>query len=645
VYVVVLLGIPSALIVQPLGAAGTPAQIIGICMFGWWLASRLVVHPAPTRAHPVKWLMLVFVLAVLASYLAGMLRPIAYVAETNSADRALLSLCAWCGVVLVMADGISSYARLESLLKVVAGGITCVAILGIVQYTLRLDLASIIQVPGLHPNREFGELVNRAAYQRVTATTSHPIEFGVVLSSALPLVIHFARFSVTKIERRRWWIAVGLVSVALPLSVSRSGALGGLIAVVYLFYTWPRSLKLRALAALAVGGLTMSFVVPGLLGTIRNLFLNASSDPSTQGRTADYAPVLHYTSEHPLFGRGIGTFIPSIYRTLDNAYLGILVEAGVVGLLAFLALFVGSGCVAGSVRRHSPTESVRDLGQSLKAGLAVLAINSATFDALGFSMCAGMIFLLVGATASLWTIQSRDRPVPRLRPATPQRIRWIAAAGVTIVIAFGLAGRGVMNARPEYQAYGAVLLATPTSADQSPLTSSHDLSFTASALRDVLGGSGVREKIRQQCGADYDVALSGGSLMPGTDVIGELGPTLQLVSRAPNASAANAGLSAVMQEAASRVAQFQTRLGIPSRQLIRVVVLQQQSAFAVKGRPSRAELAFVILLVVVGIAYFGVIWHNGIGRTWRIAPRSARVGRRRDHRPGQLVLGTDNDSQ
>ena len=67
-YVVVLLGIPSVLIVKPLGAAGTPAQIIAIGMLAWWLASRVISRQLPERSNPIKWLMFLVSVAVLASY-------------------------------------------------------------------------------------------------------------------------------------------------------------------------------------------------------------------------------------------------------------------------------------------------------------------------------------------------------------------------------------------------------------------------------------------------------------------------------------------------------------------------------------------------------------------------------------------------
>jgi O-Antigen ligase len=604
VYVVALLGIPSALIIRPLGAAGTPAQIIGVALFAFWAASRVVMRPAPLRSNPVKWLLFALAAAFLASYVAGMIRPIAYTAEVNSADRTLLSLMAWCGVSLVLIEGVTSLARLETLLRVVAAGVTAIAVLGIIQFTFSLDLTTIIKIPGLVQNHDFGELVARSAYNRVTATTTHPIEFGVVLSAVLPLVIHFARFSETAAQRRRWWIATMLVAIALPLSVARSAAIGGVIAILYLFYTWPGRLQIKAAIVFVVGILGMSMVVPGLLGTIRGLFLNAATDPSTQGRTADYAPVFQYTAERPIFGRGVGTFIPSIYRTLDNAYLATLVEAGIVGLLVLLVLFVGSGCVAGSVRRHSTSPKVRNLGQSLKAGLAVLAVNAATFDAFGFSMCAGVIFLLIGATGALWQIETGQVPVVLKDPR--RATRWTAAAATTLVALTGVAALHVMAAKPDYQAYGAVLVSPPLDPHQPPFAYSGDTSRTVSVLQDVMRSDAVRDKLGSTA-PDYAVAFGDGSLVVGSDVAGDLSPTLHFAVTAPDVNGANVALRSVMAEARNQLTQMQVRAGVPRTDLLRVDTLQQQPAFPVYGRPTRAKAGLILLLIIATIAFYQLI--------------------------------------
>lgn len=598
-YVVVLMGIPSQLIFKPLGAAGTPSQVIGIGLLAWWLASRLTRRSQPRVPNPIKILLLVFALSILVSYLAGMLRPITYSEEVSSADRALLSLCAWLGVALVIIDGINSRRRLDTLLRTVAGGGSVIAVLGILQFFFKIDLAQYIRIPGLSANHAFGLLLDRSKFRRVTGTTAHPIEFGVVLSSSLPLLLHYARFAATRAERRRWWVATAAVAAVLPMSVARSAILGAAIAIVYLFYTWPGWLQRRALVALVLGAGAMSFAVPGLLGTIRGLFLNASSDPSTAGRTADYAPVIHYVAHRPFFGQGIGTFVPSIYRTLDNQYLGTVVECGIIGLLVLIALFLGSMCVAGSIRRRTDSDATKDLAQSLKAGIAVIAINSATFDTFGFSMASGMIFVLIGSIGALWKLNPHRRFRP-IFPAERERPIKLAVGGYLAVVAlFG--AYQVHAAKPQYQAYGTILL-VPPGQDGVAFASSGQADYMASALFDTMMSRANREQLSAAGVNHYEVSLEGGSLATGTDIIAAGGPSLTLISTALSADRAESGLATVIDEAKTQLARIQSAAGVAAADETTVQVLRQQPAFPVGGKPSRAKLMLLIILAVLGVA-------------------------------------------
>ena len=76
-------------------------------------------------------------------------------------------------------------------------------------------------------------------------------------------------------------------------------------------------------------------IIPGLIGTLRNLFLaiGAGSDSSAQSRTIAFQHAAPLISAHPLFGQGFGTFLPNILFYTDDQYLNSLIEIGAVGLL------------------------------------------------------------------------------------------------------------------------------------------------------------------------------------------------------------------------------------------------------------------------------------------------------------------------
>ena len=645
VYLLALFAIPSALVVRPLGAAGTPAQIIGVGLLVWWFASQLISGPRLEATNPVKWALLFFGAAMLTSYVGGMSRPTGSAIEVNSSDRAMLSLAAWCGVLLVFSDGLASRDRIERVTRLMVAAATGIAILGFLQFFLGVDLASYVRIPGLSANTSFGNLVDRSGYRRVSGTTSHPIEFGVVLAAVLPLAVHAARFAPDVRRQRAWWVASGVIALALPMSVARSGIIGAAIAVLVLFFTWPKRLRLQIAVAGALGAVAMSALVPGLLGTIKSLFLNVGSDPSTQGRTADYAPVWEYIKERPLFGRGLGTFLPELYRTLDNQLLGLAVETGIVGLGSFAVLILTTIAVALRIRSSHADGRTRDLAMSLVAGIAVVAVNSATFDAFGFSMCAGLLFVLLGLVAALWAQGAHHFPaapvgwslrLPFRRETLPMPAWPVRSTIFTVALLFciGSARNEIAGAAPDYRATATVFLAAPQAPSSSGYEAAGRTSLVASLLHDVMTAPPVRQRLSRD-GVEYEMAVADGSLESGTDLVGS-GPTLRIRAIGVTPNLADKGLTQVLDETAAQLAAMQAQANVPQPEAITLRQVQRNDASGVRGRPTRALGAYVLLTSLLGAVGWRAL---GRYRLWLGARRPKDDHPRTSHRASTHATG------
>jgi O-antigen ligase len=150
-------------------------------------------------------------------------------------------------------------------------------------------------------------------------------------------------------------------------------------------------------------------LVPGLLGTIVSMWRNLFADPSTTGRTGDYAILFDVFGDNPVLGRGQFTFIPQYYRIMDNQFLVTLVELGLVGFTALLGLFLTSYLCARGARKRAGALSHQHLGLALSASIAGVFVAYATFDALGFAMVAGLTFLLFGLAGATWQLARGDQ--------------------------------------------------------------------------------------------------------------------------------------------------------------------------------------------------------------------------------------------
>lgn len=403
VYVVLLVGIPSRLVVPQLGSTGTPANMVGLVALFWWASTRLAPGLGSARGlQPLRIALTLFVSSATVSYALAYLKIFDAV-QITAANRAAAVLAAVSGITLLAADGINSKARLDVLLRRLVAAAAAMATLGIVQFFTGLDIASYFQIPGLSPNYEFGAVAQRSIFNRVYATAIHPIEFGVVLSLALPLAIHYAT-SAPK-GRRRWPVLCAvLIAFALPTSVSRSAVLALMAGVVMLFVGWTWKQRRQGLVVAFVFIAMVRATVPGLIGTMISLFTNISGDPSTTGRTDDYAYVGEYIKRAPAFGRGMFTFLPDQFTTLDNQLLLTTVEMGFVGLFALLLLYMVGICCARGARRRSADATTRQLGQALAGSILGAMLTAATFDELSFPMVTGLLFLLLGCAGALWRL-------------------------------------------------------------------------------------------------------------------------------------------------------------------------------------------------------------------------------------------------
>lgn len=405
-YLVVLFGVPSGQVVGPLGGAGSPAQIMGLVLAIWWAAYRLSQTAALSGGpQPIRRAALLFGASVLASYIAAATRPIADV-ELRAADRGLLGLVAWLGILLATMDGVPSRLRLEVLIRrlVAAGG--ALATLGILQYFTHRAFVDLIHIPGLSANSALVGVFSRNGISRPAGTALHPIEFGVVLTMVLPLAIHLAIHETARSWYRRWY-PLGAIALAIPMSVSRSAIVGTALVLAVLVPTWSGPLRRRAVVV-GVAALPVIYIsAPGLLGTLRNLFTGIGSDSSALSRTGSYQLAGEFISRAPIFGRGFGTFLPE-YRILDNQYLLTTIETGLVGVLALLGLFVTGFISSRQIRRWSTDSVTRDLAQSLAAALATGGVSFALFDTLSFPMAASLVFLLLGCAGALRRLTRPD---------------------------------------------------------------------------------------------------------------------------------------------------------------------------------------------------------------------------------------------
>lgn len=419
IYILLLLCIPSDRKIDALGGAGSPATIFALVSLVWWCWDR-IQRPRPRLQptnQPLRGAAVLFLGSVFVSY--GVSSTMALpVTEGSVADMGILRVVAFAGVLLVANDGIPSHERLLTLLRrccLLAG---FYASLGIAQFATGLSFVDRIPLPGLSQSAGDGIDI-RSGFVRPEATAMHPLEYAVVLTMLLPLCLTFAIHDRQRSALLRWF-PVAAIATSAALSVTRSALVGMVVVVLILFPTWPAAVRAKLGACLVLGAAAIYLMIPGMAGTVLGLF--SGGDTSVSSRTDSYGTALSFMEISPWFGRGYGTFLPS-YRILDNQYLSLAIEIGVVGLAAVLLVLVLAMVLAAmSGKRHKDSLS-RSLGLALFAAMAGGALLTAFFDSFSFSQAGSLLFFVAGLCGAYWNtaprrgaIEASKTPPLRRRP-------------------------------------------------------------------------------------------------------------------------------------------------------------------------------------------------------------------------------------
>ncbi|GAA0952497.1 O-antigen ligase family protein [Nonomuraea longicatena] len=419
-YILILLCTPAALIVRGLPLSVTPAAVLGFFGLVMWMLTHFTGNLGVAKGRNMARTGLFLFLTVnLTAYGYGTYHWLPS-DELNMADQLLFLTLANLGIGLLVCDGVRGIDRLNTVLKAAVVGGAIIGVVGAIQFVTGFDVTRYMVLPGLRLSWEDLYVFERGTVRRVSATTAHPIEFGVVCAMLLPLAAHYAMRAKTLGEPfLRWWACTALIGAGLMFSVSRSAVLSLIVigAVLVSGWTWRR--RLRALGLLLAFLVVMRVAVPGLLGTFVGLFTNFFTDSSVQYRTHDYDLAFAEIGEHLWLGRASGTWYAPKYQVFDNQFIQSAIDTGLIGAAVYVLMLALAAAAGLRARRLSTDPHVRDLGLTLGGVMLAPIVASATFDLLSFATVTGLAFLLIGAAGALLRTAREAQPMQGSGPASP----------------------------------------------------------------------------------------------------------------------------------------------------------------------------------------------------------------------------------
>lgn len=604
-YLLVLLGIPSALRIPALGLAGSPSTVYGLLALGWWvwtvLARRRGRRPASARFLLIG--LGAFGVCVALSYIAANLLSLPD-GDVNQADAGVLRLAGAVGIVLVALDGLRDRMAQWRLVRWATTLGAAYGTLGLAQFLTRESFIDRLSLPGLSATAPLG-VETRAGFVRAVGTAWHPLEYAAVLCLLLPLALCFA-LRETRLPFLVRWYPAGVLAACAALSVSRTALIGLALAVILLLPTWPRGVRWGVGLLALVAGSGMLLTVPGMIGTIRGLF--SGEDSSLASRTQGSSEVLGYLAQSPVVGRGLGTF-QADYHILDNQYLLLLIEVGVLGLAVLLAVLLGTVLTALVARRRTADPAERALGAAFIVALTLGLALSASFDSFSFPQAVGLLFLMLGLCGA-FAAGPRPDPVPDgggLGAAVLRR--WWAAA---LVIAGLLPVASALGDVPgRYTASADVLFLPPTTSVGSRNTLNQEVAngiYLAAIVAKELGRNLADEQPHPVSGEFYGVGMRKGIWVRLPDQGGQWQRDFkQALVRIDVVGGSSQEVLSRLDDAVARIDQkvieWQSRLGVHDDARVTTRLspqLPQAVHHPIRGR--RAQAAGAAVALVLGVA-------------------------------------------
>jgi O-antigen ligase/polysaccharide polymerase Wzy-like membrane protein len=356
-----------------------------VLLAGLWLLSvRAVRNPWPRRLSPIHWAFGVFV-AVAAISIVVQGETLVRIGEMDLATKQLALLVSY-AVFFALAASILRASEVTKMLKamLVLACLTAVAV--VVEYRLGINpfhdwIGPLF--PGYVRPEGIGG-VDSIGREQIYGPGVHPLAAAVMFSMTLPFALAWLLEAKERQQRILYGFAVVLLIAGAMATQKKTAMVGPLVCILVLAAYRPRQmLRLAPLALVLV--VVVHFTAPGALGGVIDQFSPGSVNKvnTTQDRVNDYQAITPDIAEHPLLGRGYGSYDQKKHRILDNLYLTLAIGVGLAGLIAYLAILVTSFLEANRIARAGDPDRGPP-AMAASASICVALVSGALLDFLSF---------------------------------------------------------------------------------------------------------------------------------------------------------------------------------------------------------------------------------------------------------------------
>lgn len=339
---------------------------------------------------------------------------------THQADAGTLMTVAYAAYALVLYYGMAVVGQGKNGLRTM--------------YVLIITLVIIIAGYALlefflDRNILFGDLVQdqvpdpERGYHRSGSTLGHPVVLGLFLVQAAPFLIY--KYASVSIKRKRllWGGIIVLIFLALEVTLTKGAWItGGILGAAMIAWLWRRQAARKPMIMLLVS-ISLVLVVFTFVfqDSIRaGVSSKARMSESFSPRLYMWEKVPAAFAANPVFGAGMWQGVDELYRVrpvdawmknppkaIDNQFLTLLVEHGVVGSLLAGAAVVLIGLQAWKLLRAGGSFAMWAV--PIVISLSAVLIDGVTFESMMIWPNMVIFWLLAGALRAMIELKEKGR--------------------------------------------------------------------------------------------------------------------------------------------------------------------------------------------------------------------------------------------
>jgi len=346
-------------------------------------------------------------------------RDIHQLQEWQLAVKKLLLLASYASLFLVVASSVRR-TEVRAFMSYTLVLASLCAIGTIIEYRFSMNvfyMASDAALPGIFSVGDVDSaLVDEIGRRDVRGPAQASLEAVAMMAMALPIALARLIQASERRERIKYALMTAIVMAGIVATFRKSAFLAPIsVGLTIAYFRRRELLKLAPLGIVLV--LMIQVLSPGALtGVAGQLDAGRMGVNTVSDRKGDYDAIRPDVWSHLAIGRGYGSYEPTSYRILDMEMLRQLIEVGVIGLLAYLAMGVTVVAVA---RRPIRARDRHDAPIALAAAAAAVCfiVVSTLFDVMSFPHVP-YIFLWMAALLAVITTQPREAPsrAPELEP-------------------------------------------------------------------------------------------------------------------------------------------------------------------------------------------------------------------------------------